>query len=575
MITVAFIVLIACCCVEVLIPGYSSYISSKSTNFSLKLSVDINLDVWISVMRVGTKWLRGSASLVRFNQFQGWYEGYSAGVPVDDLRINTTKTTYGCWHRAFPSNIYVNVKRSLFIPVKDYAKDYFSKHLHKSIDELGLISWFDKYYCKAALELGYHTLIFNLPIKDKVMDNYEVVVCDGRCSTVTFNTTCAPIEYQHLNHTDNIFRSCNCNDSYKSLNCNNDIYPDHSYFRRHEIAKFNQQYQNNKIHPVSSMYTIHRCIMNFEYIRYKMNKLRLAHHRNGHDYQNDDDLTIIFTTNIINYPSIEYHEKLSLYIKASNGSGKSNSNSNRTVLLLNFETDNHEYFSNNMRDLENLHRLYKYHEINYPISFKQALKFNHSHNNYYYHLIKNWISPWDELLPAKSSSSSSGLSTVLLYSNIDVVENAKIFLVNAVLVAIIMYDTHISAPPRNILSTDRLLQWIHFKAKCLRKLGADVIVVMGNGDYAYSSKILAQNYHLITTVLGTDSLSSSLSSSSHLNSNINLTNAQGHGRVIMLPPFINPSSRYPNHVSKMYVTKIHIHFNHQSFYSITHRIDEL
>ena len=563
MMMIVSIVIIIYSCTEVVV-STSSYsihsrshtsISSKSTNFSLKISSNINLDVWMSVMRVGTKDLRGviNETSSGYIRFQGWYEGYSAGIPVDDTRINTTKTTYGCWHRAFPSNIYVNIKRALFLPLKDHAKDYFSKHLNKSMVDLGLISRFDKYYCKAALELGYQTMIYNLPMKGKVMDNYEVAVCDGGCSTVTFNTTCAPIDYQHLNHDDNAFHACNCNDSYDSLNCNNDLYQ-HNYSPRHEKEKFNMQYQNSKIHPLQSIYNIHRCIMNFEYIRYKMNKMRLYHSENNKYHR--DDLTIVVATNIVNYPSIEYHKKLSSYTKANNG------NNNRTVLLLNFETDNYDYFGYNMKDLNHLHHTYKYHEMNYPLPFKQAL--NHSHC---YHMIKDWISPWDELVRAKSNNSSA---RVLLYSNIGFIENAKIFQVNSVLVAVIMYDIRLTIPSRNIISTDHLLQWIHFKALCLRKLGTDVIVVMGNGDYIYSNKILAQNHNLITTVLGTDSSSSSSSSSNLYND----VTTRHYCRVFMLPTSMDLFSPY-NHTSNLYVTKIQLHFNHRSSFSVVHSINEL
>lgn len=556
------IVLIICSCTEEVASttNYSihsnSYtsISSRNTNFSLKISTDINLDVWMSVMRVGTKYLRGvtaAATSPKYIRFKGWYEGYAAGIPVDDIRINATKTTYGCWHRAFPSNIYVNIKRALFLPVKDHAKYFFSKHLNKSMVDLGLISWFDKYYCKAALELGYQTIIINQPMKGvvKVMDNYEVAVCDGGCSTVTFNTTCAPIDYQHLNHEDNTFHACNCNDSYGSLNCNNDLYPD-NYSPKYEKEKFNIQYQSNKIHSLQSIYNIHRCIMNFEYIRYKMNKMN----QSEYDKDHVDDLIILVSTNIVNYPSIEYHEKLSSYTKALNG------NNNRTALLLNFETDNYDYFGYNMKDLDHRHHTYKYHEMNYPLSFKQAL--NHSH---YYHMIRNWISPWDELVQGNSNHSSS---RVLLYSNIGFIENARIFQVNSVLVAVIMYDTRLTIPSRNIISSDQLLQWIHFKALCLRKLGADVIVVMGNGDYVYSNKIIAQNSNLITTVLGTDSSSSS---SSNLHNDVN---ARNYSRVFMLPTSMDLFSRN-NDTSKLYVTKIQVHLNHRSSFSIAHSIDEL
>ena len=71
------------------------------------------------------------------------------------------------------------------------------------------------------LNEGYDSFISANPpfISNDQMINFELTVCNGNCSTVTFNNTCSPITYKYGNHAE---LYCNCDDSYFNLNCGND-----------------------------------------------------------------------------------------------------------------------------------------------------------------------------------------------------------------------------------------------------------------------------------------------------------------------------------------------------------------
>jgi len=78
----------------------------------------------------------------------------------------------------------------------------------------------DKYHCQKVLDAGYKAFISEyFPNKKLEFSNYELVICDGNCSTVSFNNTCAPITYRYGKFAEEI--CVNCDDSLVNLNCGN------------------------------------------------------------------------------------------------------------------------------------------------------------------------------------------------------------------------------------------------------------------------------------------------------------------------------------------------------------------
>ena len=194
-------------------------------NYSLVASDTINIDVWTSVLRMSNVYTAEThvKNLSYFkkelDRLGGWYEGYSAGIPA--VNMYNDKVPYGCWHHGWPSNIYTNIGKYLVLS-KTNADDYFkSHHAVKKISKFK--SFGDKYYCKYALALGYHSLIMRFPLSNEVMHRlrFEVVLCNDKCGTVRFNNTCAPVHYNQL-AMNNTFVACHCDDRYQNLNCNNE-----------------------------------------------------------------------------------------------------------------------------------------------------------------------------------------------------------------------------------------------------------------------------------------------------------------------------------------------------------------
>jgi len=102
-------------------------------------SADINIEVWVSVLRMSTTYLTNTHihALPWFkkavHRYGGWYEGLSSGVPGEYV-YPPEKVPYGCWHTAWPSNIYINIGNFLSLTrnktVSKYANDYFENILH-------------------------------------------------------------------------------------------------------------------------------------------------------------------------------------------------------------------------------------------------------------------------------------------------------------------------------------------------------------------------------------------------------------------------------------------------------------
>ena len=169
----------------------------------------------------------------------------------------------------------------------------------------------------------------------------------------------------------------------------------------------------------------------------------------------------------------------------------------------------------------------------YPAVFEEAL------NNHLYHKLTNWISPWDNAM------SLARTSTILLYSNVDDTRNAAMFIVSNITVGIIMYSTAVIRG-LHIISLQQLVHWIHSKAKCMRRLGGDVIIVMGDGDKLVSRLILSESHQYVTAVLGVES---SAFQDLDMNITTNLDQTHYRDRIILLPAM--PVNDLPKMIARM------------------------
>jgi hypothetical protein len=179
----------------------------------------------------------------------------------------------------------------------------------------------------------------------------------------------------------------------------------------------------------------------------------------------------------------------------------------------------------------------------YPEVFEEAL------NSHLYHKLTNWVSPWGNAM------SLARTSTILLYSNINDTRNAAMFIVNNVVVGIIMYSTAVMKG-LHIISLQQLVRWIDSKAKCMRRLGGDVIIVMGDGDNLVSRMILSESHHYVTAVLGVES---SVFKDLDMNITKNLDYTHYRDRIILLP------SMPANNLQNVMITRMKINLQQSNF----------
>eukprot|EP01041_Mallomonas_annulata_P011447 gene11447-23940_t len=161
---------------------------------------------WAEVVRFPTPCLiEGHISEEGFSS--GWF-GIGPKVP------------YGCWFLRYPgTGIYVNVGRTI------KAKTRYDLMTKLDIDPglnctpTNLECRNDEGFCGAALKLGYDSIQVNHYGSFAQYTLPELIICTGKCATVSYNTTCPPgVELRRGLHAS---KPCTCDDNFKMLNCGN------------------------------------------------------------------------------------------------------------------------------------------------------------------------------------------------------------------------------------------------------------------------------------------------------------------------------------------------------------------
>jgi len=112
-----------------------------------------------------------------------------------------------------------------------------------------------------------------------------------------------------------------------------------------------------------------------------------------------------------------------------------------------------------------------------------------------------------------------------------------------------MYSTAVFNP-LHIISFQQLLYWIHSKAKCMRKLGSDVVIVMGDGDKQFNLILLRNNYMYVTAILGVDK---DIDITTHLNDTLT-------DQIILLPKNSIHHSQGNLHIASLKINLIQSNF---------------
>ena len=88
--------------------------------------------------------------------------------------------------------------------------------------------------------------------------------------------------------------------------------------------------------------------------------------------------------------------------------------------------------------------------------------------------------------------------------------------------------------------------YVYSKAKCMRRLGGDIIIVMGDGDKFVSRLILSESHQYVTAVLGVES---SVFKDLDMNITTNLDYTHYRDRIILLPS--TPANNLQTMIARM------------------------
>lgn len=200
--------------------GTSSTIKPKRTKNAIQdtytqnfassfLHLPIQSHGWAEVTRMSGRCLSKAVG-------QPWVEGLSHGFPFwTSYDPSKPKVPYGCWfYVSRGSGVFVNVKKTLFIPNRELAPDI----LRVSNDSIQREN--DRDFCWYAMAMGYDS--FQMVQRVGGTENIELAICTGRCGTIPLTSSCPPLP---LRTGNNASLPCKCDPSRSLINCGGDVSP--------------------------------------------------------------------------------------------------------------------------------------------------------------------------------------------------------------------------------------------------------------------------------------------------------------------------------------------------------------
>ena len=283
-------------------------------------------------------------------------------------------------------------------------------------------------------------------------------------------------------------------------------------------------------------------------------------------------INIVFITQLLSSKIDKFYDKF--YDKMMTLSSTLDRDEQR-MLILDYELNTHHHNHNMSGNQHIIDDRYDY-NLDYSLDVLR--------NKSYYQVYEQWISPWN--LTSSSAIPAAQLNNEdkrkpYLYTNINILQTTETFVLNNILIGLIVYNIHHKG---TILY--EIKRWIHFQAKCLRKIGTDIIIVIGNGDNEFNEEILDTCSHIISFILGIDhhynhhhhhnSDKNSVDNISDIastdTSTINLNVRSSH-RIIHLPNSLGAANRRDSKIAEYYA---HIHLTyHENYFNISTMLSEI
>ena len=218
------------------------------------------------------------------------------------------------------------------------------------------------------------------------------------------------------------------------------------------------------------------CIMrykDFDYLRLKkdMNPDQFIH------------FNIIITSQLLLFP-YEIYENFHKIITQLEDKHRSVTNDNNNqMLIIDYEFNTHQFHDHNSQSLSAISPT--------PVSSSSSSSSSSYHRlkkDQYYDIYTSYISPWNE--------TNTNKNLLLLYMNRNILFKSETFQLNGLTIGIIVYTIMKNS------SITILKNWLLQRVQCLRKIGADIVIIVGNGSYELNEEILILTNDYVHFIIG-------------------------------------------------------------------------
>ena len=259
------------------------------------------------------------------------------------------------------------------------------------------------------------------------------------------------------------------------------------------------------------------CIMRYKDFDYLRLKKDMNHHHQVIQFQ------IVITSQLLLFPPKVY-EDFHKIITQLEENHRNAAFDNNQMLIIDYEFNIYNHNSQSPSSLS-------------PTSVSSS-SYHRLENDQYYDIYIPYISPWNQ--------TNTNKNIPLLYMNRNIFLKSETFPLNGLTIGIVVYTI------MKISSITILKNWLLHRVQCLRKIGADIIIIIGNGSYELNEEILILTKDYVHLIIGvsnnnkysTNETSSSKSCNADINSNQN--NNNDNDRIIQLSKVnhINGSHSY-------------------------------
>jgi len=314
----------------------------------------------------------------------------------------------------------------------------------------------DKFYCTFAQRSGYDTIVLFGGVN-------QLIYCNGGCLHTKFDTTCPPLE---LRTGYRASEECHCNDTFLDLNCHNNQVMD-SQRGGDDAAVLSHHHHRLSPNAIAN----EKCIVDFS--------IGGMHDSYNGSSRTDFNLTLVFATHFLSSRAA-FDQTYDSMIMIQN-------QSDNRVLVLNLEAWDEggiDFFGHGNSSTATVKQLIGAGSSTTLLGYRDILSEKNSNRK---------AQPAD--LPKGRQYH--------LYTNLFGFSNPALVEVDGVKVGVIVFDAALI--DSGVLTWHELIHWIAKESKCLRRLQASLVVLMGNDNYQHDRHFYRSVHnHVDMTLIASD-----------------------------------------------------------------------